>query len=140
MPSDAPDTMHFALPATIGTALQSGVAMSTNVAVPFAVTPAPPPPGKVIGDIAMDGGTTSNARSTTVAAFQFALPAWLACTVHVPTAVVVTELPAIEHPPLTVKPTGSPAFVVALTVSGAPYSTRSASGSNVIACVPLATW
>ncbi len=63
---------------------------------------------------------TAKLCCTCGAAFQFALPAWLALITQVPAPMKLTVLPAIEHTPLAaasiVNVTGKPELAVAVTV------------------------
>ena len=71
------------------------------------------------------------------AALNVASPAWLAVTVQVPGAVIVTVLLASVQLPLALNVTGRPDEAVALTVKGGlPYCLLP-SGPNVIVCSAL---
>jgi hypothetical protein len=69
------------------------------------------------------------------------LPAWSACTVHVPAASNVTDEPATVHTAGVVdeKVTASPDDAVALTVTGDCNNVLFANAANVIVCDALLT-
>ncbi len=78
---------------------------------------------------------TAKLCCTCGAAFQFALPTWLALITQVPAPMKLTLLPAIEHTPLAlasmVKATGSPDVAVPVTVYAAPATTAAAGAVEV---------
>jgi hypothetical protein len=91
-------------------------------------------PGKEANVTVCAAFAIANVRCTAGAAFQPALPAWVAVISHVPAPVIDTAAPATEHCPTAANVTVSPEVAVAAMANAGSPKVLSPGGANVIVC------
>ena len=133
----APEVLH-----AVGVSAVENVTGSPDDAVAVTVIDAPTATsGSVPNVIVWSTLVTVNDCTTGGAALNTALPAWSACTVHVPPVSNVTSVPATVHTAgvVVVSVTGRADDAVAVTANGVCAVVRFAIGPNVIAWSTLLT-